>query len=148
MGLARSMGPVLHTMHSRRPMSRRWLVVLPAMVSGAFALLGLHDEGLRGVLDLITFALVCVTQIVRPSILGWALVFAPSAIYAALVVAGMRAGSYSRSPVENFVFLTVALSVVAASAAARPPAADSDDAKATGAALLIATLAEGWVFLP
>ena len=81
----------------------RWLsYAVPLLVYGFFGILGLH-EGLREVAHFLVLVAICVLQLWRPTLLGWALLFVPLAWYL-LSLLGKRA-----DPTDNELVLFLGL---------------------------------------
>ena len=93
-----------------------WITyAVPLFVYGFLGVLGLH-EGLREVAHFLVLVAICVLQLWRPTLLGWAVLFAPLAAYV-LSLLGKRAAL----PVNEFVlFLTLGLGALLALWLGRP----------------------------
>lgn len=58
-----------------------WLTyAVPLLVYGFLGILGLH-EGLRGVAHFLVLVAICLLQLWRPTLLGWAVLLVPLAVY-------------------------------------------------------------------
>jgi hypothetical protein len=75
----------LHDVVSPRARGQWLTYAIPLLVYGFLGALGLH-EGLREVGHFLVLVAICVLQLWRPTLLGWAALFVPLAAYVLLLL--------------------------------------------------------------
>ena len=100
---------MLKAVVQKRPFAIRWAYVPIALVSAFFALYGFGDEGFWAASPFLGLLLVCLLQLVYPTLLGWALLFGASLAYTLAVAFSPRNG-----PSGEYVFFFLCGAVPAA----------------------------------
>ena len=100
---------MLKAVVQKRPSAVRWAYLPIALVSAFFALYGFGDEGFWAACPFLVLLLVCLLQLVYPTLLGWTLLFGASLAYTLAV-----AFSPHNGPLGEYVFFFLCGAVPAA----------------------------------